>query len=399
MPLDVVSLLRDLVRIPSVNPMGKTVSGPEYFEYAVTEYLQTLFTNQGWAWERQTVFPQRENIIARIDGAVPPEQGGELLVWEAHQDTVPVEGMTIPPWDPVVKDGRVYGRGSCDIKGGLAAIITALSRVAEMPPGARPTIVVACTVNEEHGYAGAKALTELWSSGRSKLLPRAPDAIIVSEPTSLDVVIAHKGVARWRCFTHGRAAHSSNPAAGESAIYAMAQVLLVLERYAKEVTPTLSRHALVGGPTLSVGTISGGLSVNTVPAECVIEIDRRVLPGEDPIVARNAIIAYLQEHLPSTVKLTHEAPYIFSGGLSDSNNRELAMQLSAAIQQCGGAGRTIGVPYGTNGSAYSPAGVPTVVFGPGSIEQAHTADEWVEIAQLEKAVEMLCAFSGAVAQA
>ncbi len=393
MPLDVVSLLRDLVRIPSVNPMGKPVSGPEYFEYAVTDYLQQLFTQQGWAWERQPVLPLRDNIIARLEGAVPPEHGGRLIVWEAHQDTVPVEGMTIPPWDPVVENGRVYGRGSCDIKGGLATIITALSRLAEQPVGDRPTIVVACTINEEHGYTGAKALAELWGSGRSKLLPRAPDAIIVSEPTSLEVVIAHKGVSRWRCRTHGRATHSSRPEAGENAIYAMAYVLQVLERYAKEVAPALPRHTLVGGPTLSVGTIGGGLSVNTVPADCVIEIDRRVLPGEDPLVAREAIIAYLQGHLPRTIQVTHEEPYIFSGGLSDSNNRELARQLSAAIQRCGGSGRMLGVPYGTNGSAYSPLGVPTVVFGPGSIDQAHTADEWVEIAQLEQAVEMLCAFA------
>lgn len=389
MSLDVVDILCQLVRIPSVNPMGRAVSGPEYYEHAVTNYLQALFTSQGWPWERQPVLPLRDNILARIEGEVPPAEGGPLLVWEAHQDTVPVDGMTIPPWEPTIRDGRVYGRGSCDIKGGLAAMIAALSRLAELPKTGRPTIVLACTVNEEHGYSGATALTQLWSSGASPLLPRRPDSIVVAEPTSLDVVVAHKGVSRWRCHTHGRAAHSSSPEHGKNAIYDMARVLGALEHYARDVAPTLRTHRLVGSPTLSVGTIGGGISVNTVADHCVVEIDRRVLPGEDPFVARQAVIDFLNERLPPDIQHTHDPPYIHSGGLSDELNQAHAQQVAAAIKHCGGAGRLIGVPYGTNASAYSPQGVPTVVFGPGSIDQAHTADEWVEIAQLQAAVEML----------
>lgn len=388
MPLDVVQTLQQLVRIPSVNPMGRDISGPEYFEHAVTDFLEQLFREQGWAYERQSVFPQRENIVAVLPGERP-----EFWMWEAHQDTVPHEGMTIPPFDPQVRDGRVYGRGSCDIKGGMAAMLTALSRLAELPASQRPTIVMACSVNEEYGYSGATAITQLWASGKSKVLPRMPDGVIVAEPTQLDVVVAHKGVSRWRCHTHGKAAHSSNPAAGENAIYAMGRVLDVLEIYATEITPTLGEHPLVGTPTLSVGIISGGISVNTVPDRCTIEIDRRVMPGEDPLEAQEAVIAYLNEQVHPSVWHSHEKPYIYSSGLGDENNGPLADKVSAAAQKCGQRGAKIGVPYGTNGSAYAPAGAPTVIFGPGSIAQAHTVDEFVEIAQLEKAVEILIAFA------
>jgi acetylornithine deacetylase/succinyl-diaminopimelate desuccinylase family protein len=388
MLLDVVETLRSLVRIPSVNPMGRDVSGPEYLERGVTDFLEQLFKSQGWQYERHVVMPERDNILAVLPGERP-----QLIMWEAHQDTVPHDGMTIPPFDPQVRDGRVYGRGSCDIKGGLAAIITAASRLAELPAADRPTIVLACSVNEEHGYSGATAIADLWESGTSKILPRRPDAVIVSEPTQLNVVVAHKGVSRWRCHTHGKAAHSSNPALGENAIYAMGRVLDVLEIYATEIAPTLGTHPLVGHPTLSVGTIVGGLSVNTVPDRCTIEIDRRVMPGEDPLEAQEAVIDYLNDQVHESVWHSHEKPYIASGGLADTNNGALAQALGAAAQRCGAPGAAIGVPYGTNGSAYSPRGVPTVVFGPGNIAQAHTADEFVEIAQLEKAVEVLVEFA------
>jgi acetylornithine deacetylase/succinyl-diaminopimelate desuccinylase-like protein len=151
MSIDAVATLRDLVRLPSVNPMGRDVSGPEYFEYQVTDYLQGLFERLGLPWERQEVAPKRANILARLDGDTPPEQGGKLLVLEAHQDTVPIDGMTIQPWSGDLSEGRVWGRGSCDIKGGMSAMLTALARLCDERPKGRPTVVMACTVNEEHG--------------------------------------------------------------------------------------------------------------------------------------------------------------------------------------------------------------------------------------------------------
>jgi acetylornithine deacetylase len=399
MPLDVVDTLRDLVRVPSVNPMGRNVSGPEFYEYQVTDHLQRLFERLGVPWERQEVAPKRANILARLEGDRSLEDGGKLLVLEAHQDTVPVDGMTIEPWCGDLRDGRIYGRGSCDIKGGMSAMLAAFSRLVEERPRGRPTVVMACSINEEHGYTGAKRIAESWlTAGGSKLLPRTPDAVIVAEPTMLDVVLAHKGVARWRCVTHGRAAHSSHPELGRNAIYEMGRVLAALEAYAKDVAPTLGEHPLVGRPTLSVGIIGGGISVNTVPDRCTIEIDRRVLPGEDPTTARQMVIDYLAERPglsqpPFHQPLEHEPPFIMAYGLSEDRNAALGEALGAVSRACGGSGQRTGVRYGTDAAEFAQAGAPSVVFGPGSIEQAHTRDEWLAVEQLETAAEIYYQFA------
>ncbi|MCH7729117.1 MAG: M20/M25/M40 family metallo-hydrolase, partial [Planctomycetes bacterium] len=297
--LTVVETLQDLVRIPSVNPMGRDLSGSEFYETRMTDHLEGLFGRLGLPHERQEVAELRSNIIARLDGSTRPEEGGELLMFEAHQDTVPVDGMTIEPWSGDLRDGRVYGRGACDIKGGMACMLAAISRLAEQRPGGMPTIVMACSVNEEHGYSGATELAKLWSHGQSAILPRRPDAIVVAEPTMLDVVVAHKGVVRWRCRTHGRACHSSQPELGDNAIYRMSRVIAALEKYAREICPTLGHHPLLRTPTLSIGTIVGGISVNTVPDESSIEIDRRLLPDENPDEAYRHIVEYISRETKS----------------------------------------------------------------------------------------------------
>ena len=390
MPVDVVETLCDLVRLPSVNPMGRDVAGEEFHEYRVTEYLQRFFERLDLPWRRQTIEPRQDNIVARLDGAIPPEQGGQILVLEAHQDTVPVDGMIIDPWDPQIRGGRIYGRGSCDIKGGLACMLTVLAKLAETRPANAPTIVMACSASEEFGQTGAKRLPELWDD--RSFLPRRPDAIIVAEPTLLNVVKAHRGCVRWHCRTRGKAAHSSQPANGKNAIYEMAKVLAVLERYAEEVVGTLDEHPLVGRPTLSVGLISGGISVNTVPDHCRIEIDRRATPNEDPQAAYQHVVDYLQQHLPASVEVIHDPPYSLTPGLPDDCNAALAEALSAQVQAAGHPGEIVGAPYGTDASSLGAAGIPTVVFGPGSIEQAHTVDEWIAIDQLHAMVEILEAF-------
>jgi len=393
MPIDLVKTLSDLVAIPSVNPMGRPLSGPEYLEYRMTEHLERWFTERGLRWQRDTVEPQRDNIVARLDGVVPPEQGGKVILFEAHQDTVPVDGMTIEPWNPVVRDGRLYGRGSCDIKGGMTAMLGAFARLAEERPAGMPTVLMACTVNEEHGYSGAVRLTEMWAAGAKSIIPKRPDAAVVAEPTSLNVVVAHKGALRWKCKTHGRAGHSSQPHLGDNALYRMAKVLSALETYQHEILPTMRRHPLCGPATLSVGTISGGLSVNTVPDECTIEIDRRLLPGEDGREALAHVVEYLQGQLGPRFPIEHIAPWMWGATLADDANGPLAERLSKVAGQVAGRSDRIGVPFGTDASKIASSGVPSVVFGPGSIDQAHTADEWLSLEQLTQASETLYRFA------
>jgi acetylornithine deacetylase len=392
MPLDVIETLRDLVRIPSVNPMGRAVSGEIYFEEQMTNHLQKLFESIGVPWERTTVHPRRDNIVARLDGRTPPEKGGRILFWEAHQDTVPVDGMTIDPFAAELREGRLYGRGACDIKGGMAAMLAAFSRLVEIRRELDVTVIMACPVNEELGYTGAQSIAKQWTEGSSKLMPRAPDAAIVAEPTLLNVVVAHKGLVRWRCRTRGKAAHSSQPLKGENAIFKMASILQALEAYQKEVAPTRGEHPLLGRPSLSVGTIAGGISVNTVPDACVIEIDRRMLPGESAQDAYRHVIEFIAERTDAG---THDPAFLTAPGLSNTHNEQLADRLAEVIRRQGNRCEKIGVHFGTDAAAYGPLNVPVVVFGPGDIAQAHTEDEWIDLDQLTRAADILFEFARA----
>ncbi|MHB1034848.1 MAG: M20 family metallopeptidase [Pirellulales bacterium] len=392
MPIDLLKTLAQLVAIPSVNPMGRGGSGPHLYEARLTEHLESFLRGLGLETERQEVWPGRENLIARLDGAIPPERGGPLILLDAHQDTVPIEGMTIDPWAAEVRQGRLYGRGACDTKGGMAAILALVARLAKERPRGAPSVVAAFTVDEEYTLAGAAALASRWAEGRGGLIPRAPDAAVVAEPTGLDLVVAHKGVIRWRCRTLGRAAHSSHPELGENAIFRMGRVLAAVERHGRAVLEARASHPLCGACTMNVGTIHGGSSINIVPERCEAEIELRVLPGEEPEAARRELIDRLAAELRMGEDLVHEPPYMEGPPMADDANARLAERLSAAVRQVTGACRRRGVAYATNAAFYARAGTPAVVFGPGSIEQAHTRDEWLSLAQLERAAEILYRF-------
>lgn len=387
----VFELLQDLVRIPSVNPMGRKVSGDIYYEGRMTEYLEKWFSElsrYGVEFRRNTLEPERDNIAAIFPGSRSWEDGGQVIMLEAHQDTVPVDGMTIEPFDPVIRDGKLYGRGSCDIKGGMACMLTAFKRFVESPPADRPTVVMACTVNEEFGMSGAAKLCDLWIE--EQWFPK-PDAIIVAEPTLLDVVVAHKGVTRFEIEVAGVACHSSQPELGKNAIYRMARIIQVLEQYANKVVGKLNKHPLVTNPTLNVGMIEGGISVNTVPDRCSIEVGRRTSPTENPDQAYQHILDYVQENIASegwSESVTFHPPTMSCGGLSDEFNHEFASYVQNVVQKAGHAGQRIGVPYGTDAQAFSLHQISTVVLGPGSIDQAHTKDEWIKLEQLTAAAEL-----------
>lgn len=381
---DVTELLVQLVSTPSVNPMGRDVEGDIYYEKRLTDLLEELFKKWHLPYQRQTVARDRDNIVAYLEGR---PRGTEVptIVFEAHQDTVPVDGMTIEPFGAVIRDGRLYGRGACDIKGGMAAILATLQRLLERPPKQHANVVAAFSVNEEHGFTGARALAD-WLAAPNPLVSNLPAAVIVAEPTELDVVVGHKGVLRWRCTAGGRAAHSSMPAEGDNAIYRMASVVTALSEYAQQLQCQEPCHPLLGQPSLSVGRIWGGVSVNTVPDQCTVEIDHRLLPGTDPAEARQAVIDQLAER-GLRENVYHEQPFLVAGALDERQNQTLARWVRAVARQCGGSGRLCGVPYGTDAPAFQAIGLPTVVFGPGSIAQAHTCDEWISLEQLSRGAD------------
>lgn len=381
--VDVVELLADLVRLPSVNPMGRPITGPELFEVRVSNFLCEYLRKLGVPWERVEIAPDRANVLARFEGT----PGQPTIVLDAHQDTVPVEGMVIPPYEPTIKDGRMYGRGSCDIKGGLAAMLTAFTRLVQNPPGVRPTVVCSFTCDEESTSIGINHLTDSWCGKAPpyKLLPQAPDIAIVAEPTMLDAVVAHRGAIRWQISTTGRACHSSKPHEGVNAIYRMGQVLQHLAAYAEWLPKSRPEHPLCGPATLSVGVIAGGISVNVVPDRCTIDIDRRVLPGEDGSKVIPEVKAYLAERLDFEVE--HSLPNIASPPLGNELNGDWAAKLLKTVEPIVGVKQQIGVAYGTHASRFAQAGVPAVVFGPGDIAQAHTKDEWLCLESLRQGME------------
>jgi acetylornithine deacetylase len=389
--LDVVQLLRQLVAIASVNPMGRDprhCSTDDFYETRVTAYLESLFQQLRLPYLRQTVHPGRDNIFARLDGDTP-----YTVLFAAHQDTVPVEGMTVAPFCADVRDGRLYGRGACDVKGGMAAMLAALSRLADHRPTGRPTLLLCCTVNEEYGFSGAKAAAELLRQPDGDFIKRRPDVAIIAEPTDLNVVVAHRGVVRWSCHTLGRAAHSSQPEAGDNAIYKMARVLQTLESYQRALAASGDPHPLCGRGTLSVGTIHGGISANVVPDRCTIEIERRLSPGEMADTAYRQVIDYVGARAELNSTIVHESPHMIAPAFADDVNGPLAADLAAITRSIAGRSSQLGAPYATDAAFFATAGIPSVVYGPGNLAQAHTVDEWISIDQLQQAVDVLYHFA------
>jgi acetylornithine deacetylase/succinyl-diaminopimelate desuccinylase family protein len=359
----VLGLLADLVRINSVNPSyegGQPESG-------MVNYLREYFERNSLETWQQEAFPGRPNLIARLPGRSPSRR----LVFEAHTDTVSVGGMTISPFDPVISEGRLYGRGSCDTKGGLAAMAyaaTSLKRAGIVPPC---DIWVVAAADEEFSFGGVRRLLEGLQA----------TAAVVSEPTQMRVAIASKGVLRWRIQCRGRAAHSSKPQTGINAITNMARVILALEGDGARLQSTT--HPLLGNATLNVGIIEGGRQVNIVPDVCTIDLDRRLLPGE----AIPEVLAHYRSLLDPSLSAHFEVPMLEDEAFETSNGTDL-VQCALRVSEELNLNRTpIGVPFGTDASKFSRAGIPSIICGPGSIDLAHGPIEYVEISQVDEAVE------------
>lgn len=368
---EVVRVLSDLVAIPSMNPMDREMPGPEYTEEGMADYVEAYLRKLGVDCERQEVLPHRPNVVGFAEG----RNRSETILLEAHMDTVPAEHMEIEPFTPTVKDGRLYGRGSCDTKAALAAMLVALRRRIDAG-GPEVSVVLAGAVDEEFKFRGVRHLVESGITATGGM---------VGEPTGLDIVVAHKGVVRWKVRTRGRSTHSSQPEEGVNAIYRMAPVLSALERYATEELRG-APHPLLGGPTLSVGLIDGGQTVNTVPDFCEIQIDRRTLPGEDAEEVMADVQAYLEvaEEIAFDFEMT--PPFLVDLAMELDEGAHIVRRVREACERTLGAARIRGVPYGTDASKLTPVGIPSLVFGPGHIVRAHSAVEYVEIEELCRAV-------------
>jgi len=365
---EVVRLLSDLVRIPSVNPRMSSGTG----EGEIARFLADRLQGLGLAPVVTEVRPGRPNVLV----TVPGRPGCPHLLFEAHTDTVPPSHGQAEPFTPRLDGDRLYGRGACDTKASVAAMLLALQ--SALPVRERQaTISAAFTMGEELGHEG---VTHLAASGFR------PDAAVVGEPTGLEVVVAHKGTARWRMITTGRAAHSSTPQEGCNAIVKMSTLIQALEA---RLLPQLRmrRHPLLGPPTLCVGRIEGGLQVNVVPDRCTIDVDRRLLPGETWATVRSELEAVLAPLLAQDPELqvTIEEPYQHFRSMETAVDQPIVRIAQEAVRRIDGCHPVRGIAFGTDAAELTAAGVPCVVLGPGNIAQAHTSTEYVEVQQVLKA--------------
>ena len=395
-----LGILRELIRIPSQNPMGRVHSGsqdsgpqdsgpqdsgPQWSERGMSEWLCGFFEKHNVTHEYHEIESGRGNVVARLEGH--PDRPTILL--DAHQDTVPVAGMAIDPFTPLERDGRLYGRGACDVKGSMAAMLSTVARLKMENETRRANVIVSLTCDEEFHQLGAKRLVKQFAESSSGLY-QTPDMAIIAEPTNLDVVVAHKGVVRWKIRTGGIAVHSSQPLRGSNAIYSMARLVSALEEHAFQIASSDPPNSPCGNPTLSVGTIQGGQSVNIVPETCVIEIDRRIVPGE----SIEDVLQDTQQLLSDRTNVPFEMmpPHTICRPLDGGNNQSLAETLTEISRRITGSSAAIGVAFTTHAPQFAQAGIPTVVFGPGAIEQAHTKDEWIAVDQLDQSSEILHQF-------
>jgi acetylornithine deacetylase len=344
----------------------------------MSDYLENFFGKLDVPWYRQSVSPGRDNVIARFESPAAET----TLLFDAHQDTVPTDGMTIPPFEPRIAGGRLYGRGSCDIKGGMAAMLTAFARLVRERPAQAASVVMACTVDEEFTHTGSSHLA---------LAPHGANLAIVSEPTRLELVDCHKGAVRWKVRAGGVACHSSSPHLGQNAIYRMARAVTALADHASDLARS-EAHPVVGPPSLSVGRIEGGQSVNVVPDWCEIEVDRRIIPGETPAEALARVHDDLLRRLGDEARgwIEFSPPFVNMPALSPaaaSAGRWQDRVRAALAPVLGRAPAVSGVPYGTDAGPLGATGLPCLVFGPGDIAQAHTKDEWIELEQVRIAAE------------
>ncbi len=346
-------LLRDLVRIPSVNPDGDP--GTEHVgERRCAEFIASWLRDIGAEVSLDEVLPGRPNVVARFPADRP---GKPRLLLAPHTDTVSVAGMTIDPFGGEIRDGKLWGRGASDTKGPMAAMLTALKNSRDILPFLTHEIWFAGLVGEEAGQHGAKAL-----AAKEKF-----DLVIVGEPTSLEVVHTHKGAVWLTLRTHGRAVHASTPDRGENAIEKMLDVLQFLRPALRDhVAP--HPHPVLGTPTFNIGTIVGGSKVNIVPDRCEVKVDMRTVPGQNA----QPLLDALAEKFPFLEVAVRNSRPLFT---------DPAHPLIAKLGDCGAP--PVGAPWFCDGAIFAEAGSPAVALGPGSIAQAHIADEWISLADLE----------------
>jgi acetylornithine deacetylase len=376
---DAVALTRELVRIDSRNP---TLVAGAPGEARVARALAAVLEAWGFRVELRDAAPGRPNVVARIGDA---RSGARSLMLNGHLDVVGIEGMVHPAWDANENEGRLYGRGSSDMKAGVAAMCAAAVRALSANGGRLDgEIVIAAVVDEEYSSLGTRALV---ADGI-----RA-DAAVVTEPTKLAIMPAHKGFVWADVVVQGHAAHGSRWDVGVDAIRHAGLLLAALDAIDSELLPG-REHPLLGRPSLHASTISGGIGLSTYPDRCQFTIERRTIPGEETATviaeieeAFNRVRARRPDLVATTTLLFEQPP-------SDvSVDAPIVRALDGALRACGEDVQITGMSAWTDAAILNEAGIPAICFGPGDIALAHAAEEYVRVDEIERATLALAALA------
>ncbi|HEX2442463.1 MAG TPA: ArgE/DapE family deacylase [Vicinamibacterales bacterium] len=355
-------LLSDLVSVDSVNP--SLVAGAAG-EGAIASLLARELRDIGLDVHVDEVQPGRPNVVGVLEGSRP----GRSLMFCGHVDTVGVEGMA-RPFEPVIRDGRLYGRGAQDMKGGVAAMIAAARELARGGlPGGR--LIVACVIDEEYESLGAEAVVRSWRA----------DGAVVTEPTDLQIAVGHKGFAWVDVETFGRAAHGSRPREGRDAIARMGRVLVALERLDRELQAR-PPHAIMGTGSLHASIIRGGRELSSYPDRCSLQVERRTIAGEPESAAIDEVRAIVDALKREDPEFEADARAVFSRPpyeLPASHALPSALRHAAAA-----AGRdcvVAGMTFWTDAAVLGLSGTPSVLFGPGGAG-LHSTEEYVNLEEV-----------------
>tara|TARA_B100001123_G_scaffold65889_1_gene73189 strand:+ start:18770 stop:19903 length:1134 start_codon:yes stop_codon:yes gene_type:complete len=356
----VLELLSDLVAIDSVNPSLVPGGGGEA---AIGERVALALRTAGLDVDIREVVPGRKNIV----GVLEARQPGRSLMLCGHLDTVGVEGMA-NPFDPMVRDGRLYGRGAQDMKSGLAAMVDAASQLAAKGGLDSGQLVVAAVIDEEHSSLGADALVRQYDA----------DAAVITEPTDLKMATCHQGFEWIEVETRGRAAHGSRPADGRDAIVFMGRVLDSLDRLSKELTQR-PKHRLLGTASLHASTIAGGRELSVYPDRCRLSMERRTLIGEPAKVGFNEVGDIMDRLGLEDAGFEGSVGQLFSRPPHEiGSDHPICRALGGVLNGRGLCVEPVGMSFWTDAAILAQAGIPSLLFGPcGS--GLHSREEYVDI--------------------
>lgn len=376
-PLLLAKRVGELVQIPSVNPLQAGPIGGSDGEAALAHRIANWAESLGAEVVLDQVLPGRPNVYARFAGS-----SDRVIVIDTHLDTVSVEHMTEDPFDGRIQDDRVYGRGAVDTKATFAIVLSVLEELLADGQQPVPSVYVVGTISEEVGGLIGAAGFERWAAQKDLRV----DQLIVAEPTLCAPVIGHKGILGLDITVHGHAAHSSKPELGINAISGAAKIVQAIDaenaRIQADPAPTD-----VGNGTTSVTLMKGGAATNIIPDRCRLHAGRRVAPGEDPNQLFNDLTRLVTDAAaPTPVTVEMAGGVCFAAFYQDPDS-----ELVRRVSELAGASPEVAT-YGSNACTYPDLANEMILFGPGSIDQAHQAVEWIDIAEIAKAADFYRSF-------